>query len=105
MEMSNEGNTQGERLIADLRAVVADAEALLRASAGEASAGYASAREKLEATLASARAELSRAERAIVERARAAARVTDDYVHDHPWQAIGIGAGVGLLLGLLIGRR
>ena len=40
-----------------------------------------------------------------VDRAKAAARYTDDYVHDHPWQAIGIAAGVGLAVGLLMNRR
>ena len=34
-----------------------------------------------------------------------AARATDDYVHDNPWQAIGIAGVTGLLLGLLISRR
>ena len=39
------------------------------------------------------------------ESAKAAARVTDEYVHDNPWQAIGIGAAVGFLAGLVISRR
>jgi ElaB/YqjD/DUF883 family membrane-anchored ribosome-binding protein len=38
-------------------------------------------------------------------RARAAMRATDEYVHDNPWQALGVAAGVGFLLGYLIGRR
>jgi ElaB/YqjD/DUF883 family membrane-anchored ribosome-binding protein len=38
------------------------------------------------------------------EKARTAARTTDDYVRDNPWRAVGIAAGVGFLLGL-IGRR
>ena len=33
------------------------------------------------------------------------AKTTDTYVHENPWRAVGIAAGVGLLLGLLIGRR
>jgi ElaB/YqjD/DUF883 family membrane-anchored ribosome-binding protein len=36
---------------------------------------------------------------------REVARVTDTYVHDNPWKAIGAAAGAGLLIGLLIGRR
>jgi len=40
-----------------------------------------------------------------VERTRAAAQATDDYVHDNPWQAVSIGAGVGFLVGFILGRR
>jgi ElaB/YqjD/DUF883 family membrane-anchored ribosome-binding protein len=40
-----------------------------------------------------------------VEKTKAAARATDDYVHDNPWQAIGAAAVVGLILGALISRR
>ena len=38
-------------------------------------------------------------------RAKAAGRATDAYVHEHPWQSIGVAAGIGLLLGMLIARR
>jgi ElaB/YqjD/DUF883 family membrane-anchored ribosome-binding protein len=44
-----------------------------------------------------------------VERSKVAARQADDYVHEHPWESIAIGAGVaavvGIVLGLLISRR
>ena len=39
------------------------------------------------------------------DKAKAAARATDDYVHDHPWRAVGIGALAGLVVGMLISRR
>ena len=42
---------------------------------------------------------------AVVEKTKAAARATDDYVHDNPWKAVGVAAGVGFLLGLLVNRR
>ena len=45
------------------------------------------------------------AEAALLARTRAAAKATDEYVHGHPWQAIGIAASVGVVVGLLIGRR
>jgi len=45
------------------------------------------------------------AQAALMERTRAAARATDDYVHENPWRAVGVAAGVGLVIGLLIGRR
>ena len=40
-----------------------------------------------------------------VEKGKVAAQTTDDFVHENPWKAVGIAAGVGLVVGLLIGRR
>ncbi len=37
--------------------------------------------------------------------AAAPLRAADDYVHESPWQAVGIGVGVGFLLGIILGRR
>ena len=34
-----------------------------------------------------------------------AANATDAYVRDSPWEAIGIAAGVGVLVGVLLARR
>lgn len=94
-----------EQLIQDFKAVVADAEALLSATAGQSGEAISSMRHKVEASLAAAKAKMSDAEHAVVERTKAAAKATDEYVHVHPWQAIGVAAGVGVLVGLLIGRR
>ena len=94
-----------EKLVADLKVVVADAEELLRATASQAGEKVSAARARIEASLASAKIKLSEAERAALEKAKEAAKATDEYVHEHPWRAVGIAAGAGLLLGLLIGRR
>jgi ElaB/YqjD/DUF883 family membrane-anchored ribosome-binding protein len=45
------------------------------------------------------------AREALLVKTKAAAKVTDAYVHENPWKAIGVAAGVGLVIGLLIGRR
>ena len=94
-----------DKLVADLRVVVADAEELLKATASQAGEKVAAAREKIGESLREAKYQLSRAEEAIVDRTKQAARATDDYVHENPWRAVGIAAGVGLVIGLLIGRR
>jgi len=94
-----------EKLAADLRVVVADAEELLRATAGQAGEKVAAARAKIQDSLDAAKAKLAAAGEATAEHAKAAARATDDYVHDHPWQAVGIAALAGLALGMLISRR
>jgi len=94
-----------DKLVADLKVLLADAEELLRATASQAGEKVAAARERMQASLASTRARLVDAERALLETGRRAARATDAYVQDHPWQAVGVAAGIGFLLGLLIGRR
>jgi ElaB/YqjD/DUF883 family membrane-anchored ribosome-binding protein len=92
-------------LARDLRAVVNDAEALLKQAADGASGQYDAARASLESSLRAARLRLDDAQDAMLDRARNAGRAADHYVHDHPWQAAGFGAAVGLAVGLLIGRR
>lgn len=94
-----------EQLIHDFKVVVADAEALLKATAGHGGEAVAAARARAEESLASVKAKMGEAEAALLARTKAAARATDEYVHGHPWQAIGIGASVGVVIGLLIGRR
>lgn len=94
-----------EKLMADLKLVVADAEALLHATAGQAGEGVAELRQRVQASLSQAKDGLIHVQHAVVEKARATAKATDEYVHENPWSSVGIAAGVGLLVGLLIGRR
>lgn len=94
-----------EKLVADFKVVVADAEEILKATAGQAGEKMADLRAKLQDHLHSARQSLIEAQAAAVERTKEVARATDDYVHDNPWRSIGIAAGIGFIVGLLIGRR
>lgn len=103
--MSDYSSIQKDRLVSDLHAVIADAEALLRASAGDAGEAAGELRAKVQASLERAKRNLADLQDAAVEKAKAAGRATDAYVHENPWQSIGIAAGVGVLLGLLISRR
>jgi ElaB/YqjD/DUF883 family membrane-anchored ribosome-binding protein len=103
--MSEMTATQKDKLVADLKLVLADAEALLAATAGDASDGVAELRTRVQATMAQAKTSLLETQAAVVDKAKAAARATDVYVHDNPWKSIGVAAGVGLLVGMLIGRR
>ncbi|MCU0868631.1 MAG: DUF883 family protein [Burkholderiales bacterium] len=93
------------RLADDLEAVARSAEALIAATAGQSGEAVRELRAKAEATLKSARDSLSAAGFEARLRAREAARATDDYVHAHPWTAIGAAAAVGVVLGMLIARR
>jgi ElaB/YqjD/DUF883 family membrane-anchored ribosome-binding protein len=94
-----------DQLVADLKAVVSDAEELLRATKDAAGERVSAARAKAEATLGKARAKLASAEDAAVERAKDAAKSADDYVHEHPWNAVGIAAAAGIVIGVLLARR
>jgi ElaB/YqjD/DUF883 family membrane-anchored ribosome-binding protein len=106
--MSDTGHVlrDGQKQLArDFQAVVDDAEELLRHAAQSTGEGYDEARGRLEQALKAARTELKAMEDAVTDGAKRAARATDGYVHEHPWESIGIGAGIGLLLGMLIARR
>lgn len=94
-----------EKLVSDMKVVISDAEEILRATAGAAGDKVAEMREKIEVRLRDAKERLADAEAALVDKAKAAAAATDDFVHDHPWKAVGIAGVVGLALGVLIGRR
>jgi len=71
-----------EKLVADLKVVVADAEELLRATASQAGEKAAAARERIQASLATAKVKLTEAERALLEKSRLAAKATDEYVRE-----------------------
>ena len=94
-----------DKLITDFKAVMADAEELLHATANQAGEKVTVARGRVQERLRSAREELDRAEEIVMNRTRAAARATDGYVHDNPWTVAGVCAGVGLLIGMLISRK
>jgi ElaB/YqjD/DUF883 family membrane-anchored ribosome-binding protein len=94
-----------EQLIADFKVVVSDAQALLNATANQTGEKLTAARAKVEDSLRAARARLAEAQQTLVAKTRAAAKATDVYVHENPWKAVGLAAAIGVVVGLLIGRR
>lgn len=96
---------QREKLMADLRVVVADAEQLLKMTAGEMGESAAGLRERLAERLAQSKESLLALQDAATEKAKAVGHAADDYVHEHPWKSVAIGAGIGVIVGMLIGRR
>ena len=103
--MNTENTVSKEKLVTDLKVLIGDTEELLKATAGQAGEKMTAARERIQASLAVYKDKLVDAEHALVEKTKEAARATDEYVHDNPWRAVGIAAGVGLIIGLLISRR
>lgn len=96
---------QKDKLADDIKSVVSDAEELLRKAKSSTSEGYSAVRSELEDRLANSIVRLQEVQEELKSRARQAARVTDEYVHDNPWKSMGYVAVAGLIVGLLITRR
>ena len=94
-----------DKLVSDLKVVIADAEELLRATASTAGEKVSAARAKMEDSVRTAKVKLAQAQDVMVDQAKAAAGAADDYVHAHPWKAVGFAAAIGVILGMLISRR
>jgi ElaB/YqjD/DUF883 family membrane-anchored ribosome-binding protein len=94
-----------EKLMDDLRLVVADAEELLRATANQAGEGAAVARARIQENLQAVKGRLDSAQDVLIERTLDAAKDADRYVRDNPWQAVGVSACIGAIVGMLISRH
>jgi ElaB/YqjD/DUF883 family membrane-anchored ribosome-binding protein len=94
-----------EHLINDFKVAVTDAEALLKATLNTGGEKVAEIRAKAEESLGIAKARMVEAQSEVLAKTKEAAKATDNYVHENPWRSVGVAAGVGLLIGLLIGRN
>ncbi len=99
---SAETNTK-DRLAEEFKSVVVEAEHLMQSAASISSEKAAALRESLEHSIAAAREELRCIQKAAKETTLSAAHATDSYVHENPWQAIGIVAGLSVAIGALVG--
>ena len=91
-----------DKLVNDLKNLVADAEELLKATASQAGEKITEARQKIEQSLVEGKKALADAEKTLLVKSKECAAIADDYVRENPWTAVGVAAGVGLVLGLLI---
>jgi ElaB/YqjD/DUF883 family membrane-anchored ribosome-binding protein len=98
-------NLSRESLLDDFSAMLTEAEDLLKRAGNETGERAKDLRAQVEAKLLSAKLRLQELEGDAMDHAKAAARITDDYVHDNPWGAIGVAAAAGFLVGLMINRR
>jgi ElaB/YqjD/DUF883 family membrane-anchored ribosome-binding protein len=103
METQSVENSEAatEKLVQDLKAVVRDGEELLRVGARDLSQRSVAARERLSSALESAKATQRKLQSQAISQAKAADRV----IRDYPYQALGAALGVGLIFGILMGRR
>lgn len=98
-------NGQKDKLVADIRTVVTDAEDLLKQAKNTGSEGYAAVRAELEDKLADTVVRLQEVQEELKFRARYAARAADEYVHENPWKSMGVVAAAGIVVGILLSRR
>jgi ElaB/YqjD/DUF883 family membrane-anchored ribosome-binding protein len=103
--MTDMSTVNKDKLMSDLRVVIADAEELLRMTADQAGDAAVDIRSRIQNRMNQAKADLMLLQEAAVAKAKAAGHATDEFVHENPWKSIGIAAGVGMLLGLLVSRR
>lgn len=89
----------------EVRGLLADIEDLVMSTTSLTGEDLARAKAKLAERVASAKASVAKMGGVIADRTRHTARVTDAYVHDSPWQALGIAAAVGMLIGVVLTRR
>ena len=94
-----------DKLVDEFSSVLSEAESLLDKASKETGDRARDLRSQVEAKLLAAKLRLQELESGAVDRAKAAARATDDYVHDNPWTVIGAAAAIGFLAGLLMNRR
>ena len=105
MTAAHDTQVAKDKLVEDFKAVVSDAEELLKATASQTGERAQAARARIEESLNEARERLASLQDDLVDRSRAAARATNQLVHENPWQSVAVAAGVGFLLGLITGRR
>jgi len=94
-----------DQIVDQFSSVLSEAESLLSKATHETGEKARELRAQAESRLLSAKLKLQELQGEAVDRAKDAARATDTYVHDNPWQAIGIAAAVGFVAGLLMNRR
>ncbi len=103
--MTSATETARRKLVDDFKALTADTEELLRATANQTGERANAARARVEERLRLAKEAVSDLRDDVVARGRAAAESADRTVRDHPWESVAIAAGLGFLLGMLSARR
>lgn len=104
-DQTSEGGSSRDKLISDLKLVLKDAEELLRSTGQQLGSSYQSARARFGSKLDSAKDNLDTVQTKVSSGSKEAMATTDRYVQANPWQAVGIGAVAGLVIGILLARR
>ena len=95
---------QKDKLVDDIKGMLADAEDMLKKAKASGAEGFSAARVELEDRLANSIVRLQEVQEEVKMRGRQAARVTEEYVQDNPWKSMGYVAVAGLIIGVLLTR-
>lgn len=88
-----------DKLMDELTHTISEAEKWL------ASGVSAETRARFDDALTTAKTDLRKLEDSLIAHSRDAAASVDTYVQDNPWRAVGVGAAIGVIVGLLIARK
>jgi ElaB/YqjD/DUF883 family membrane-anchored ribosome-binding protein len=103
--MTTETQNPRDKLVEDFKTVIQDAEELIKVTASQTGDKVTAVRARAEENLREAKRKLDEMGKDVITRGKAAAKATDDLVHEKPWQSVGLAAAVGIMLGMLISRR
>jgi ElaB/YqjD/DUF883 family membrane-anchored ribosome-binding protein len=103
--MTAKHTEHADQLINEFKSLVADAEALIQATQDHPGETIGNLRNKALETISSAKEKITSLEGDLADKAKVVAASADDFVHRNPWEAVGVAAGLGLLIGLFIRRR
>ena len=103
--MNAVSDTHRQALVDNLKTAITHAEELLRMAGGDGLDKSEEIRSRIQERIRQARADLGQLQDSALAKVKATGRATDGFVHESPWQSVGIAAGAGLLVGLLLARR
>jgi ElaB/YqjD/DUF883 family membrane-anchored ribosome-binding protein len=103
--MNKTSSETKDRLIDDFNSVVNEAEQVLKSATREGSEKTNALLNKVSQNLKVARERFGDLQDSAVQKTKSAAKATDHYVHEHPWQSIGVAVALGVVIGLLLNRR
>ena len=98
-------SNEQEQLLNEVRDVLNNTEELLASALNDGSQASSALRQRLSSKVEACKGTLSRAEKVLCEKTGAAVKASNEYVQENPWKAVGIGASIAFLLGLLVSRR
>jgi len=105
MNAKTTASTLADDVQSDVDKALAGAEDMLTQAANSTGEKAAELRGRALEQLKALQERLKDAQHTAVEKGKAAAYATDDYVHENPWRSIVAAASIGVVVGLLIARR
>lgn len=103
--MPQSSGTPSDRLMDEFAGILSDAQDMLQRANTETGDRARDMRSQVDAKLLRGKLRLQELQGEAAQRAREAARATDDYVHENPWPALGVAVVGGFVIGLLMNRR